>query len=72
MRSQKTRLEKLERGTSEGKHAKLIHYQKFLIAEALTTGKWKRLLEEFSAETIEQIRELFKDDQDEQYSHDKR
>jgi hypothetical protein len=38
MRSQKTRLENLERGASEGKHAKLTHYQKFLIAEALTTG----------------------------------
>ena len=72
MRSQKTRLENLERGVSEGKHAKLTHYQKFLIAEALTTGKWERLLEEFSAETIEQIRELFKDEQDEQDQHNKR
>lgn len=72
MRSQKTRLEKLERGSSEGKHAKLTHYQQFLIVEALTTGKWERLLEEFSAETIEQLREIFEDDQDEQNAHNKK
>jgi hypothetical protein len=64
MRSQKTRLENLERGVSEKKESRFTHEQKLEMARAMIDGNWEALEGKYSTGVINQLKEMCEKEED--------
>ena len=64
MRSQKTRLENLERGVSEKKESRFTHEQKLEMAQVMISGEWWKLEGKYSTGVINQLKEMCEKEED--------